>query len=65
MRKKYTKRLSSTIGLPLFDWSDAQRRLATRPTSAERLLRRRGYSPATAKLYAALAGLPVQGDAND
>ena len=62
MRNKYTKRFNSTNGLPLFDWSDTQRRFNHRPTAGQRLLMRRGYPRSTAKLYAGLAGLPVEGD---
>lgn len=65
MRKKYTNRNRMAKALPLFDWADAQRRLIGRPTAAERMLRRRGCSPSSAKLYASLAGFPVQGDDND
>ena len=61
-RKRHSRKLNS---LPLFEWADAQRRLVSRPTAAERMLRRRGCSPSIAKLYASLAGLPVQGDDHD
>ena len=48
--------------LPLFDWAESQRRLYARPTAAERMLRRLGHTPSSAKLYASLAGYNVQGD---
>lgn len=64
MEQRYNKRIRKAKTLPLFDWADAQRRLIGRPTAAERLLRRCGYSPSSAKLYASLAGLPVRGDEN-
>lgn len=53
-------RKSST--LPLIEWAEGQRRLIDRPTSAERMFRELGHSPTVARLRAAHAGFPVEGD---
>lgn len=49
--------------LPLVEWADQQRQPKRQlPTPAERRLRRCGFKPSTAALYASLAGFPVAGD---
>jgi hypothetical protein len=46
----------------LFEWAESQRRLIDRPTSAERMFRELGHSSSVARLRAAHAGFPVEGD---
>lgn len=48
--------------LPLFEWAVMQPSPRLVPSPAERRLRRYGFKPSTAALYASLAGFPVEGD---
>lgn len=55
------RRARNDSGTPLLDWAEA--RYGRRPSYAVRYLQnRRGYSTATAKLIAGLAGLCVEED---
>lgn len=63
MKRKITRPAAGRNdgGLPLFDWAHAH--YGRRPSYAVRYLQnRRGYSTATARLIAGLAGLYVEED---
>ena len=56
------RRARNSKPLPLFEWANLQRNSRQVPSPAERRLRRCGFKPSTAALYASLAGFPVEGD---
>lgn len=64
MRKKLARNLRSrNQSQPtLFEWAESQRRNIDRHKSAERLFCELGYTPSVARLRAAHAGYPVEGD---